>query len=405
MGKVKLSDIVNLPAFEEAGRLFYRATGMTISFYSDAGENIFSPAEERCEICHMIQSTQEGRRRCLLSDKQAAERALHGGKPISYTCHAGLIDVVVPVVVAGKSIGCFFSGQSLLASPTSVGYQDFIARTGDLGLDPDKLWEAYLKVPVVDAGRLDIALGLLGVICNHLVEGQRALRKEKELTRKQRKLRRAAEEKAGLERDLREVELRLVQAQLNPHFLFNALNLIAGQAMLEEASETGRLIDELSLLLRHSLANIGGTITLAEEAAAARAYAGIFRARFGRKVEISIDIQEDLGRLQVPALILQPLVENSLVHALPACPDGLRISITATVDNCRVELRVMDNGPGLPAEAVPGIAVADSPGGGVKLTGLPGLNRRLRYYYPDLPELELLTAGQGLTAVISLPLP
>jgi sensor histidine kinase YesM len=165
------------------------------------------------------------------------------------------------------------------------------------------------------------------------------------------------------------------------------------------------LIDELSLLLRHSLANIGGTITLAEEAAAARAYAGIFRARFGRKVEISIDIQEDLGRLQVPALILQPLVENSLVHALPACPDGLRISITATVDNCRVELRVMDNGPGLPAEAVPGIAVADSPGGGVKLTGLPGLNRRLRYYYPDLPELELLTAGQGLTAVISLPLP
>ncbi|MDD3926160.1 MAG: PocR ligand-binding domain-containing protein [bacterium] len=405
MGKVKLSDIVNLPAFEEAGRLFHRATGMTISFYSEAGENIFYPAEERCEVCHMIQSKPEGQRRCLLSDKQAAEQALRCGKPVSYTCHAGLIDVVVPVVVAGRKIGCFFSGQSLLASPTPVGYQDFISRTGDLGLDPDKLWEAYLKVPVVDAGRLDIALGLLGVICNHLVEGQIALRKERELTRKQRKLRQAAEEKAGLERDLREVELRLVQAQLNPHFLFNALNLIAGQAMAEDAAETGRLIEELSLLLRHSLSNIGGTITLAEEAAAAMAYVEVFRARFGREVEVAINIPQDLGDLHVPALILQPLVETSLVHALPACPDGLRIAIGAAVSGSRVELRVADNGPGLPDEAVIKDAVTSDPGVGIKLTGLPGLNRRLQYYYPDLPGLELFSLEHGLTAVISLPLP
>ncbi|MHB1190652.1 MAG: PocR ligand-binding domain-containing protein, partial [Armatimonadota bacterium] len=160
MSNITLSDIVSMPAFEEAGALFHKATGMTISFPDEAGGVIFYPAEERCAFCHLVQSTPEGRERCRVSDERAAERALRNGRPMAYTCHAGLTDVVVPVVVGDKRIGCFFSGQSVLTPPTPMGYQEIRARIADLNLDPEAIWEAYMQIPLVDSDRLELAMGL-----------------------------------------------------------------------------------------------------------------------------------------------------------------------------------------------------------------------------------------------------
>lgn len=401
MGQVKLSDIVNLPAFEEAGRLFHRATGMSLSFKDDSGQVFFYPAEERCDFCRLIQSTREGKSRCALSDKKAAERALEGRKPISYTCHAGLVDVVVPVVVGGERVGCFYSGQSSLTPPTTMGYQEIIPKIADLGLNPDDVWNAYMKVPLVDGRRLSVAMGLLSVICNHLVEGEIALRQERALTVEQKKLRRAAEESARLEHDLREMELRLLQAQLNPHFLFNTLNLIAGQAMMEDAPETAHLVQELSRLLRNSLSSIGKIVPLCEEVESARAYVEIFRARFERNVELILSLSENLKSVDVPALILQPVIENSLRYA----GGSLLLKIRAEERDGCICISVEDNGPGIPekrlAEITASLCSKDHKG---KLTGLSGLNRRLKYYYPHVPDISIANLDPGLSVAIAIPL-
>ncbi|MHB9035989.1 MAG: sensor histidine kinase [Armatimonadota bacterium] len=399
MGKVNLSDIVNLPAFEDAGSLFHQATGMTISFYDDSGQVVFYPAEKRCAFCHLIQSTPEGRSRCQSSDANAAEEALCTGKPKAYTCHAGLVDVVVPVVVAGKRVGCFFSGQSLLQPQTAMGYQEIRTKINDLDIDPDRLWDAYQMVPTVDESRLEIAMGLLSVICNHLVEQEIALRNERALALEQRKLRKAAEERTCLERDLREMELRLIQAQVNPHFLFNALNLIVGKAMAEYAPQTTGLIEDLSLLLRNSLRKVGSMVSLADEVASASAYVEIFSARFGRQIEMSIDLSSELRDFQVPALILQPLVENALVHALPRCDVRFILSITAFGD----EITVADNGPGSSPSDLEAIRQAtNSREPETKLTGLAGVNRRLKYYYEDIDNLRL-EVSDGFRVTIKIP--
>jgi ligand-binding sensor protein len=406
MGKVSLNDIVNLRAFEEAGNLFYRATGMTISFYDETGKVVFYPAEERCELCHLIQSTQIGRERCAASDRQASERALRRKSPISYTCHAGLTDVVVPVVVAGERIGCFYSGQSLLTPQTAMGYQEIRNSVADMGLDPDELWQAYMKSPVVDGSRLEIAMGLLSVISNHLVEGEIALRQERELTREQRKLRRAAEEKARLERDLREMELKLLQAQVNPHFLFNALNLILGQSMAENASETARLIEELSVVLRASLSTIGSMVPLGDEVESARSYLEFFRARFGHKFDITLQVPEEIKSFRVPSLILQPIVENALVHAFPRCRAQFSLKIEASHGHGCVRVRISDNGPGMSPQRVAVLREClRNRGSDTKLTGLTGVNRRLKYYYPGVKDLEITSSDSGLTVEIVLPNP
>jgi sensor histidine kinase YesM len=246
-------------------------------------------------------------------------------------------------------------------------------------------------------------MGLLSVICNHLVEGELALRRERALTREQKKLRRAAEERARLERDLREMELRLLQAQLNPHFLFNALNLIAGQAMLEDAPETSHLVGELSRLLRSSLSSIGKLVPLSEEVESARAYIEIFRARFERNVEFTVSLPESLAGAGVPALMLQPVIENSLRHAAGA-RDALAVKICAGEQDGCIRISVEDNGPGIPpgrlAEIKASLSSKDPEG---KLTGLSGLNRRLKYYYPHMPDILVANLDSGLAITIFTP--
>ncbi len=372
MAKVALIDIVNLGAFNEAADVFYEATHMTFSFPDRDGTTVFRPHKERSPFCQMIQSTPRGCELCRLSDERAGEMAMRERRPMVYTCHAGLIDVVVPVFVDDQKIGCFYSGQSLIAPPTPAAFEDVLQRVAELGLDRDRLWDAYQAVPHVDSHKLDIAVQLLAIMSGHLVRGEIELRRERELAR-------VAVGKAKLERDLGEMELRLSQAQLNPHFLFNSLNLILGQALNENAKHTAHLIEELSVLLRDALTSIGRMVTLEAEMMSARAYVEIFRARFGKTMDLAIELPPSLHRVKVPALILQPLVENALVHGFPHAADGFRLGVYAHAVNGFVEVSVTDSGPGMPARKLAQLSEAlKSKRRPNKLTGLMGLNQRLR---------------------------
>jgi ligand-binding sensor protein len=397
LAKVALVDIVTLPAFEEAGDLYYRATNMTISFPDREGNIVFYPDRERSQFCQLIQSTEHGRELCRLSDMAAAEVAFRQRRPMFYTCHAGLIDVVVPVLFGDEKIGCFYSGQSLLSPPTPIGFQDVKMRVAELGLKEKDLWEAYNSVPQVDSYKLEMAVELLAIISSHLVRAEMELRYERESSRE-------AVRKAKMERDLREMELRLSQAQLNPHFLFNSLNLILGQAIGENACRTAHLVEELSALLSNALTSIGRMVTLEAEMMNASAYVEIFRARFGKTIEFSIDLPAGLRRFKVPTLILQPLVENALVHGFPKTSNAFSLRISAKAVNGFVEIAVKDSGAGMSAAKLAQVSRAlRSKQHATKLTGLLGLNQRLRYYYSVPPELCLAQGPEGLTVTMRVP--
>lgn len=398
MAKVSLSSIVNLPAFEEAAEVYHAATNMTVSFPDSNGNTVFYPAEERCGFCQIIQRTAEGRARCQQSDKAAAEAALKEKRPMWYTCHAGLIDVVVPISSGDQKIGCFYSGQSLIAPPTPMGFEDVRRRVEDLDVDEEELEQAYQQVRQVDGYRLEMAVQLLSIIGNHLVRDQIELGRQRELTR-------LAEQDAKLERDLREMELRLSQTQLNPHFLFNSLNLILGEALNEDAQKTAHLVEDLSELLSNALTTIGSMVTLAAEMNTVEAYVSIFQARFSKEIELKMHLPKSLARYRVPSLVLQPLVENALVHAFPKCDYPFEIEINARKDNGSVELAVSDNGPGMPKQKLSALSKAlNSTEHAAKLTGLRGLSRRLDYYYSKPLDLRLTASPSGgLSVILLLP--
>ncbi|TYO98129.1 signal transduction histidine kinase LytS [Geothermobacter ehrlichii] len=137
-------------------------------------------------------------------------------------------------------------------------------------------------------------------------------------------------------------ELRLAQAQINPHFLFNALNTI--RAIVARDGEQARsLLLHLSTFLRKNLKRTGELASLAEEVTHVQSYLKIEEARFADRLQVSFDIDPALEQLQIPVFTLQPLVENAVKHGIANLLEGGRIAISARLRDDFAEIIVEDN--------------------------------------------------------------
>jgi len=196
-----------------------------------------------------------------------------------------------------------------------------------------------------------------------------------------------------LKQALQEAELKLLQSQLNPHFLFNTLNTIGHLAYLEGAEKAAGLVHNLSGILRTALGKVKTMIPLSEEVELLKGYLNIQKARFGRKLQTDIQVDRELGDFLIPGLTLQPIVENSVIHGLESKLGQLRIEISVRRQGDKIRLRIEDNGPGLkePAQTY-----------GV---GLNSVISRLRHHFQDYFTFELSQRpGGGVRTVITLPL-
>jgi len=200
-----------------------------------------------------------------------------------------------------------------------------------------------------------------------------------------------AAETARLEAQLAEARLAALRMQLNPHFLFNTLHAVSALVERDPAG-VRRLVARLSALLRHVLdSGARQEVSLREEIDFLRDYLDIQRVRFRDRLDVVVDVADDLGDALVPNLVLQPLVENAVVHGVGRSEDAGRIEIGARRAAERLELTVTDNGPGL----------AGADGAGV---GLANTRARLAALYGDEAALTLGPApGGGVVARVALP--
>lgn len=187
------------------------------------------------------------------------------------------------------------------------------------------------------------------------------------------------------EKSAAEAELRALRAQINPHFLFNSLNSIACYIRSRPA-EAEAMTENLAELFRYSLrASILPAATLADEMESVEIYLAIERARFGERLEVSIDVPEELRRTEVPSLILQPLVENAIKHGMQQTLDRCRIEVRAQRDGDQVKIRVTDTGPGFSS--------TDLETALGKGTGLGNVRARLLHLFGDGSSLRILPQG------------
>ncbi|UQZ87699.1 hypothetical protein C4J81_00080 [Deltaproteobacteria bacterium Smac51] len=221
-------------------------------------------------------------------------------------------------------------------------------------------------------------------VARYIAEMSLAMIRQRESESYRLSIMKARMEEARLKEALRESELKLLQSQLNPHFLFNTLNTISHMAYLDGAGRVSDLVCGLSDLLKAALGKVKSLIALAEELALLEQYLAIQKARFGLRLQTSITMDPALEDFLIPALTLQPIVENSIIHG-----------VETSLDTCRVEIGISGHDRGLMITVDndgPALAEADESGWGV---GLRSVKARLRHHFGEKFRLELYNRRRG----------
>lgn len=157
-------------------------------------------------------------------------------------------------------------------------------------------------------------------------------------------------EKVEMEKQLSGARLELLKSQINPHFLFNTLNMIACMAKLEEAVTTERMISSMGSLFRYNLKTSEQIVTLARELKVVQDYMYIQQMRFGSRILYSCDLKVDAEQAMIPAFTLQPVVENAMVHGLSKKEQGGRVHVRIWEQGKRLVISVADTGLGMSEE-------------------------------------------------------
>jgi two-component system LytT family sensor kinase len=203
---------------------------------------------------------------------------------------------------------------------------------------------------------------------------------------------------ADQEERLAQAELRALRAQISPHFIYNALAAVAGDihARPEEARE---LLIDFAEFTRYLFRDGRSYVTLGEELAHVERYLRLEQARFRDILHVTIDVaRETLGAV-VPAMSLQPLVENAVRHGVERRAGTGRVTVLGRVVGADVELRIGDDGVGMEPDHVQ--AVLAGAGGGI---GIANVDARLRASFGDRYALRIESEpGEGTTAVMTVP--
>lgn len=221
------------------------------------------------------------------------------------------------------------------------------------------------------------------------------------------------QQKAQLEHELqqsklllKESQLRTLQSQINPHFLFNTLNTLSKRAYLDGAEETSDLLVSVAGLLRYNLKRVDRSVTLLEEMVVLNQYMEIQKARFTDRLYFNSDIDESCLYVKIPGLTLQPIIENAVIHAIEPEEDGGTIWFRIKQDGPWIIIEIEDNGKGMSQEKIEALLqghIVPKEGHSTGI-GFQNVVKRLYLFYgiEDLVSIES-NEGQGTKVVIQIP--
>jgi two-component system, LytTR family, sensor kinase len=202
---------------------------------------------------------------------------------------------------------------------------------------------------------------------------------------------------ADQERRLAQAELRALRAQISPHFIYNALAAVAGE-IHDRPEEARELLIDFAQFTRYLFRDGRSYVTLGEEIEHVARYLRLEQARFP-DLDVTVDVPDDARGAVVPAMSIQPLVENAVRHGVERRAGSGQVEIVARVIGGDVELRVRDDGAGIEPERVP--AVLAGAGGGI---GVANVDARLRASFGERYALRIDSrVGAGTTAIMTVP--
>jgi two-component system, LytTR family, sensor kinase len=412
-----ITRIVNTSILQKLPDAYYEATGLATGIHNLGGELITTiPRESFCAFCRNMFFSREGHRRCVRSNAMGERRSFEIGGTYIYHCHASLVDVSTPIIVNGRHYGSVSCGQILL-EPLTDAYRDRVRRRlADFPRDFQQMqMRALEEVPVVPLKRVHGLGQLLSVIANNIVGLIISNTQEKEINLQNAKLLDEIKARSLLEKEIRnaqlllkEAELKALQAQINPHFLYNTLDSIQWLAVLQGAEDIQKTIQCLGQLLRHSLDRKSVIVNVAKELEQIRSYLFIQKMRYGEKLSYRINLEPAVLDYELPKLVLQPIVENAILHGVEPRPDGGSVLIEGWLHkDDQAIIEITDDGVGMSEEALAQLNAslrASPEGGAPQRLGLANVSKRLAFSFGEEFAMTIRSRpGEGTSVRIRIP--
>lgn len=289
--------------------------------------------------------------------------------------HQILMAVIVVLTVLGISVLFVWIATSRIAKPT----RELMDSMKTLGKE-----NKYPRVHVVSQDEI----GMIGTEYNKMAENIETLIEKvykMELTQKQ-------------------AELEFLQMQINPHFLYNALDTISWMALGKGNGEISEMSIALAELLRATIKN-ESFIPLQEEMTTVKDYLFIQEQRFGDKISVSYQVEERASRCQVPNFILQPLIENAIIHGLEPKIGNGRLSVKISIREKRLFFVIEDDGVGMTEEEIRKLYESCKAEDTKQSIGLKNVYRRLLLCYGEESRLNIQSKqNEGTKIYFSIPL-
>ena len=306
-----------------------------------------------------------------------------------------MITVIVLLLVLVGNGGLIVMSTRMITEPLKL-----LADTAD------EVAKGNFAVEQLPVRQLD-EVGIVTAAFNQMVRSIRAYIEQLRITMERES--QLKERELMMQSHLKDAQLKYLQAQINPHFLFNTLNAGAQLAMMEDAAKTEQFLLNVSEFFRYNVRKNNQQVTLGEEVRLVDKYVYILNVRFAGEIHFEKEVDQSLGNVAVPGMILQPLVENAVNYGIRNIDWEGRIELTVCRKDHHISISVWDNGAGMTRERIDQVltgsideeAATDHSNG----VGMRNVIERLNLFFHDQAKMEIFSEGldKGTEVVITIP--
>lgn len=406
MTTYNLNHLVNVEVLQEIQERFATAIGLGVIIANEHGEPITTPSNFT-NFCSKMRSSKEGLQCCVLSDRNLGIKAAQLGKPVVHHCHAGLIDLAAPIILNGKHLGSILCGQVLIESHDKKQLHYLQEQFKQLPIEQEMIEQFLAEIEFTNEKQIKSTLQMLQLIADYIAKISSNSIVEEELNEKRVKLMKELEEHTELKSLLKELQLKVLQSQFNPHFLFNTLNTISRIAYLENAEQTQNVTYSLAKIMRYSLRNITEPVTLKEELDYIQSYLTIQQSRFRNQIEYEELLEIDPAAIKIPILSIQPIIENAIIHGLEPQSGVKKIKFYGYLRDGNVILEISDTGVGISEEELSSIFSHAEKKRNNHTTGIgmDNVQKRIKHYFGEEYGISVIKSEISIGTTVQIVLP
>lgn len=308
-----------------------RPLRIPLSIYNEDQHLVYSNSEFPgfCKKCCPIE---ENIYNCELYNQKALFLPPYYEGISAFSCHNGLFLYTLPIVCEGELLGFIKTGH---------------IKTKSAGNTEKSANEVYTAPQSTEQGMLDTIRNISQSICTHY----QFCKVQVSFYKNKRVLTDKIKEDDKIQEYVKTAQNKVLNLQINQHFLFNTLNTIAGMSIKEHAFQTYEAIGNLAQLFRYTLRTETPFVLLKEEISYVKNYISLQKLRFGERLQVCFDLEDDLlNSCEVPFNFLQPIIENCFVHAFKNNQSAMQLILQNYRDKNELCFRIQDNGEGIPDE-------------------------------------------------------